>query len=284
MQHDSVSLFGSQVHYWTKNPEQQQTIVIIHGYRGTHDGLEYVMDGLPGYRLVAPDLPGFGDSTSMTERPHTIEGYADLIIALIHHLGLKKVIILGHSMGTVIGADVVKLEPDLVSHLVIINPVAEHPLKGSGAIRMAPGVWYQWAAAHAPEGLGMRLLKSKLFLLIGSAAMTKTKDKALRRKIHNIHLTYMIRFSDRKTLLEVYQSSLSGNVTSRVPHINVPTLIIAGRIDAIAPIAGQRKLALALKDSTLVELPNVGHIIHYEQPKEAAAAIVQFLRQRAPAA
>jgi len=187
-------------------------------------------------------------------------------------------------MGTVVAAEVVKLEPSLVTHLVIINPVAEHPLKGMGKFKMAPGVWYHWAAEHAPEGLGVRLLKNKLFLLIGSVAMTKTGDKALRRKIHNTHLTYMIRFSDRKTLMEVYQSSLSGNVTSRVPQIKVPTLLIAGKVDAIAPIAGQRKLAKALADSQLVELPNVGHIVHYEQPREAAAAINRFLHQREPAA
>jgi len=274
----TTKILGSEVKYWIFNNDKPRTIVMVHGFRGTHRGLQDIVDALPDFRIVIPDLPGFGDSTPMTEQPHTMRGYAECIRQLIHKLKLKQVIILGHSMGTMIGAELVALEPRLVSRLVLVNPIAEHPLRGFGVIAMSPGVLYHWLGGKVlPEKIGHWLLSNKLLFLIGSATMTKTKDKQLRKKIHNNHITYMSKFHNRHTLLEAYYASMNTTVTEQVAHIKVPTLLIAGKVDTIAPIAGQRKLANLLEHSQLIELDNVGHIIHYEKPREAAQAIRKFL-------
>jgi pimeloyl-ACP methyl ester carboxylesterase len=113
--------------------------------------------------------------------------------------------------------------------------------------------------------------------LIGSVSMTKTRDKSLRRRIHRSHMTYMSHYHDRATLLEAYYGSINNTVTMNAARITIPTLLIAGKADAIAPIAGQRKLVALFAHGKLVELDNVGHIIHYEQPAAAAQAIIDFL-------
>lgn len=278
LRHHTTKLFGSQLHYWITGPADGPVIVMVHGFRGTHHGLFDVMAQLPGYCIVIPDLPGFGDSTPMTQLPHTIEGYAQLMLALMHELKLGPVILLGHSLGTTIAAEMVARQPRAASKLILINPIAEHPLKGMGALKMAPGVLYHWLAGSIlPEALGEKVLRNKLLFLVGSAAMTKTKDKVLRQKIHNSHLTYMSRFHDRHTLLEAYQTSINNTVTTRASKILIPTLLIAGKIDAIAPIKGQRMLVKALAKGQLVEIDQVGHIIHFEKAKEAGAAINKFL-------
>ncbi|HEU5187952.1 MAG TPA: alpha/beta fold hydrolase, partial [Candidatus Saccharimonadales bacterium] len=60
---NQVKIQGSQVHYWVFNPKRQQTIVMIHGFRGTHHGLQNIIDRLDDYKIIIPDLPGFGAST-----------------------------------------------------------------------------------------------------------------------------------------------------------------------------------------------------------------------------
>jgi len=57
----------------------------------------------------------------------------------------------------------------------------------------------------------------------------------------------------------------------------VPTLLIAGASDDIAPLDGQRALAARLADAELVVIPDLCHLVHYEAPAEAAAAIERFL-------
>jgi len=55
--------------------ENAQTLVMIHGYRGNHHGLEAIAAGLTRYRVLIPDLPGFGESEPLAAE-HSVENYA----------------------------------------------------------------------------------------------------------------------------------------------------------------------------------------------------------------
>ncbi|HVQ43551.1 MAG TPA: alpha/beta hydrolase [Candidatus Saccharimonadia bacterium] len=274
----SFEAFGSHAKYWTYGDPKLPTIIVIHGFRGTHHGLLSIIKYLPKYHVVVPDLPGFGDSTPMTTQPHNMLGYARFIRELIHHLKLDPVILLGHSMGTTVAAELVALDPAIATHLILINPIAEHPLKSQTGPQIAlGGLHLKIGAQWLPEKIGLVWLSHSWPIMLASATMTKTRDKQLRRWIHANHLTYMKRFHNRHTLFEVYRASVEHTVTAHAANITIPTLLIAGRVDAIAPIKGQRKLAAAIAGAQLIEFDNVGHIIHYEKAREAAAAINDFL-------
>ena len=93
-----VSVLGSTTRYWVYGSlDAAVTIVVAHGYRGEHHGLEPVIAQLPGIRFVSPDLPGFGESTPLTEVAHSIDGYAAWLDAFVTELGLRgTALILGH--------------------------------------------------------------------------------------------------------------------------------------------------------------------------------------------
>ncbi|SIK18160.1 bromoperoxidase BpoC [Mycobacteroides abscessus subsp. abscessus] len=61
--------------------------------------------------------------------------------------------------------------------------------------------------------------------------------------------------------------------------LTMPLLVIAGDSDAIAPIEVTRGVVAGLPDVRFVELPGVGHLVHYERPDEAASAIEEFARE-----
>ena len=278
--HDSIQIDSTTtIHYWIYHPSCKRTIVMIHGFRGTHNGLEKLASNLPEYRIIIPDLPGFG-ATKRLGVPHTIENYAKIMHGFISKLNIKDATILGHSMGATILAEMLAHDPRVCSKAIMINPVCEPPTAGWGALKIAPGIAYHWLAGKIlPEVIGNAILRNKFLFLVGSSTMTMTKDKELRKWIHWNHMTYMQQFSDRESLLEAYDSSSRTVVGDYTDTISSPLLMISGKRDTITSINAARRISKKMKDVTLVELDDVGHIVHYEKPSEAAQAIREFLRK-----
>ena len=80
----TVAILGSSTRFWDYGDrDADTTLVLVHGFRGDHHGLEPVVAQLDGVRMVSPDLPGFGESTPMTEAHHDIDGYGRWLGAFV---------------------------------------------------------------------------------------------------------------------------------------------------------------------------------------------------------
>ncbi|MBW8872959.1 MAG: alpha/beta fold hydrolase, partial [Leifsonia sp.] len=99
-------VLGSTTRFWDYgDPDAATTLVLVHGFRGDHHGLEPVVAQLDGIRLVSPDLPGFGASTPLTEAAHDIDGYGRWLSEFVAALELSgRVVLLGHSFGSIVVA------------------------------------------------------------------------------------------------------------------------------------------------------------------------------------
>lgn len=275
---------GSQLHYWTYYPAPREgaeapVLVMVHGFRGTHQGLELIAGNLPEFRVVSPDLPGFGQSPPMPALPHDVSGYAKVIAGLIRQVSPGPVVLLGHSFGSIVAARVAAFDPELVSSLILVNPLAT-PVPANGGpgrlgLRFASA--YYRAAVAAPPRAGRFLLASKAFTLSMSAAMAVTRDRELRKDIHRRHLLHFSDFHDRAVLLEAFTAIASSGVVDYAADVHARTLLIAGDRDRMAPLAGARWLLPRLADGQLKTIDGVGHLVHYEKPAAAAALIRDFL-------
>jgi len=269
-----LEILGSTTRYWDYGPpDAARTIVMCHGYRGDHHGLEPVVARLPGVRVVSPDLPGFGASTPMTEQPHSIDGYARWFAEFVRAMGLEDAVVLGHSFGSIVTTHAVAagLTPPA---LILVNPIASDPAEvgGVGVTKL-----YYGLARRLPEPIGRALLASPLIVAVMSRTLVKTPDRELRAWIHEEHGRYFSGFSDVQTVAEGFDASLSAQVGDAADAVGMPTLLIAGDDDMIAPVAGARETVGRFRDGRLVVLPGVGHLIHYEAAEGAAAAITGFL-------
>jgi len=269
-----VPILGSTTRYWDYGPlHATRTIVLCHGYRGDHHGLEPVVARLPDVRIVSPDLPGFGESTPMTAQPHSIDGYARWFAEFVRSLELEHAVVLGHSFGSIVTTHAVAagLAPPA---LILVNPIASDPAEvgGVGLTKL-----YYGLARRLPERLGRALLASPLIVAMMSRTLVKTPDRALRTWIHEEHGRYFSVFSNVRTVAEGFDASLSAQVGDAAGAVGMPTLLIAGDVDMIAPAAGARETVGRFRDGRLVVLPGVGHLIHYEAAEGAAAAITAFL-------
>ena len=110
--------------------------------------------------------------------------------------------------------------------------------------------------------------------------MAKTRDPQLRRWIHNQHDLYFSAFADRRVVLAAFTASVSHDVSEFAVQIRQPTLLIAADRDDITPLAAQHRLQSLFPQASLSVIEGVGHLIHYEKPAEAAAAITAFLSPR----
>jgi pimeloyl-ACP methyl ester carboxylesterase len=286
----TVSILGSTTRYWDYGPlDSPVTIVAVHGFRGEHHGLEPIVVHLVGVRVITPDLPGFGDSTPMMastlgDTPHDIDAYSRWLGAFVDMLQLpERPIILGHSFGSIVVAAAVA-GGLATPKVILINPIAAPALKGPKAFLTSLAVFYYWAGARLPRRIGNGVLGSPLITRGVSEGMATTRDRALRRWIHEQHHTYFGRFADRDTLLEAFRASTGNNVIQYAAKIMAPTLLIAAADDPITTVADEEKLRDLLPDGTLSVLPDVGHLIHYERPAEAATLILAFLGLNSDAA
>ncbi len=274
----SVEVLGSTTRYWEYGPpDAARTVVIAHGYRGDHHGLEPVIALLPEVRFISPDLPAFGASTPMTDAPHSIDGYARWLGGFLDELGLRgEAILLGHSFGSMLTTHAIGAGLATPA-LILINPISTDPHQGGGRVMNAMTRAYSGAARKLPERLGRGLLGNWAIVQIMSVTLATTRDPQLRRWIHEEHHRYFNGFSDPKTVAEAFDASLSTDVTRYSASLTMPVLVIAGQDDEIAPAAGQHTFVAGLPDAELVMLEGVGHLIHYEQPVRAADALRRFL-------
>lgn len=270
-------MLGGTTAYWVYGPDDAATtIVAVHGFRGEHHGLEPVVAYLDGVRVISPDLPGFGETAPLPGRAHTLDAYAEWLRAFAAAVA-PGAVVLGHSFGSIVAAAAVA-GGLATPRLILVNPIGAPALSGPRGVFTRLAVFYYWAGAKLPRPVGEAVLRNGVIVRVMSVAMAKTREKNLRAFIHDQHDMYFSRFADRDVLHDAFVASVSHDVSEFAARIDVPTLLVAAERDDITPIEAERRLRTVFPDAELVEIPEVGHLIHYETPRQAAAAITPFLR------
>lgn len=273
----SIKIAGSTVHYWVYGPSSNAPVIVaVHGFRGTHHGLERILSYLPNYTVIVPDLPGFGESTPMQGRTHDIDGYSELLSEFIPIVTRpnEPVYLLGHSFGSIIAAKIASEAQLHFNGLILINPIARKP----PFVGRLGSIIYFWLGDHLGEDRARRYFAWPVAINAMSRQLTKTKDSALRRYIKHQHLAHFSEYADRRMLRESFKASVSHTVSQYASRITIPTLLIAGARDEIAPLKSQSKLYVNLTAPTeLAIIENVGHLVHYETPSDTADYIKAFI-------
>ncbi|GAA1411382.1 lipase [Glutamicibacter uratoxydans] len=275
-------LAGSELKVFSYLPaggESSGVVFAVHGFRGDHHGLERIIEQLPGYTIVVPDLPGFGASSSMTQLEHDVDGYAGVLMMLLDELSLgASTHLLGHSFGSIVAAKLAALRP--FASLSLLNPISEPALESSQALLAKLTSCYYWLCAKLPAPVGEPALRSRLFTDAMSMVMTKSKDPDMRRYVRDQHRAYFGGFHSRTTLVQAYDASISHTVGEFSSQIAIPTLLIGGVDDELGSPQTQEALRSSFPQARLVMLENVGHLIHYEKAEQVAAQLGAFLEEQ----
>jgi len=269
---------GQQIAYWTYHDSKKPTLVMIHGFTGSHEGFQYVAPLLTDFHLIIPDLPGFGQSPL----PHsklTLRELGSLMIDLIQALHLPETPhLLGHSMGSLVVAEMLRQHPSLFAHKIILASPVPMPVGLAETRRV--GVLFTrlyYLLGHRLPG-GHRIATSRKISWLGTSAIMTTKDKQLQQTIHGHHYKNLDYISDfgwnRRLHKEINHTGMSRYKAVLRPF---DVLIVNGNRDNVTPLPMQKKVAHAT-GAKLAVIPDTGHLSHYETPQQVADAITTFLR------
>lgn len=254
-----------------------QTIILIHGFRGTHHGLELIAKNLGEFTTVIPDLPGFATGPQLEK--YDLDSYVAWLHDFIAYTTPnERPILLGHSFGSIISAAYASRYPTTISKLVLVNPIGAPALEGPRAIMSQLVVFYYWLGQKMPNSFARRWLSSNLVIMVMSSTMAKTKDRKLRAFIYDQHRKYFSLFHSPASVGGGFKTSISHSVRDFATQINTPTLLIAGDKDDITPLQKQKDLVKMFPNAQLTVIENVGHLTHYETPDQVAEAIQAFIK------
>jgi len=270
---------GDKVVYWTHHDDKKPVLILVHGFTGSHEGFQYLVPLLAEFRLIIPDLPGFG----VSPLPHdqlSLRELGELFVDFIQALGLKrKPYLLGHSMGSLVVCEAVRQHPAaFAKKLILVSPVPS-PI-GMADLRRAGAMVSQfyYVASHRLPVVGKKLSVSKKITRMSTNMIMTAKDKKLRQAIHEHHFGNLNFISNIGWYSRLYrQINRTGISRYRAALEPFDVLLINGERDSVTPLRHQRRAARAIK-ATLKTIPGVGHLAHYEKPRALARAIADFLR------
>lgn len=271
--------YGADTAYWEYGDPSGEPVLLIHGFRGDHHGLEGMARQLPSRRVIIPDLPGFG-ATGPLPVAHTLDAFAAWLAAFAEAISPEGHHLVGHSFGSLVVSRAVSdgLKP---RSLTLINPISTPALHGPRAVLTKLAMMYYRLGAVLPSGAAHWLLAHPLIVRGMSASMAKTCDRDLRRWIHAQHAAYFSTYHDRNTLLQAFDASVSHTVRDIMSTYPGSMTLIAGERDDITPLNEQLRLSRMIPGCRLRVIPGSGHLVHYEAP-ELAAQIISETIDHAP--
>lgn len=258
---------------------KKPTLIMIHGFRGTHHGLLPIAKYFrKDFNVIIPDLPGFANGESLAK--YDLENYTKWLHDFIKKQPEKqKPILLGHSFGSIIASSYAAEHPRSIEKLILVNPIGAPALEGPKKVLTKLATFYYRVGEKLPEKASRRWLGSRAFVMVMSVTMAKTKDKKLRAFIHDQHKQHFSRFHTAKSVSEGFKTSVSHNVADFANKISTPTLLIAGSLDDITSLSDQYALVKKFKKGTLSVIDHVGHLTHYETPDKVARIIRNWLER-----
>lgn len=279
---ENLVVEGTDTAYWvykatTKSPATALDVVILHGYRGDHNGLEALAGALSDFNVYSPDLPGFGQSSPFAAKKHDLQGYSDWFTGFVRGLKLSRpAFLLGHSYGSSVVASATA-NGLVASGIVLINPVVDGVLSGSNRFLTAVMMVYYEIAAKLPKRSGLAMLKWKTMVSSMSAVTTKSKDKAIRKWIDEQHQMHFNSFANSEVVLQSYRSSTTTSIARFAKDISVPVLLVPSDRDEVTPQEKVFEIAKEFKNARVYLVPNCGHLVHYEAADPTMAKVTEFI-------
>ncbi len=244
-------------------------LLLIHGFRGNHHGLEPIAGALPDWEIFIPDLPGFGSTEPLAQI--TLDEYSNWLTGIYEQMP-ESTVPIGHSFGTTILARALSQRMGS-NKAVMINPIAKANFYARDLASRSVRSYYK-IARKRPE-----VLKSKVFIDLMNSALIKSKAPDLKAWIARQHQENFSDFSSPEVAIEGFEIAGKNSVADYAERIEIPVLLITGERDAVGPIAEQRALQNLFPNSEFHAVPKLGHLLHYEAPDSVAKLIEKFLER-----
>jgi 3-oxoadipate enol-lactonase len=239
-------------------------LLLVHGFPLDHTMWSAQIEEFSkSYRVIAPDLRGFGGSDGGLYST-SMERYADDMAELLEALAADRPITFcGLSMGGYIAWQFAERYSYWLGRLILCDTrsIADSPEAASNRLRMANIVMEK-----GPEPIAVTMMPN-LF------SVTNERNQPIVDRVRK-----MVMENNPQAIAAALRGmAVRPDVSSRLPGLNVPSLVIVGERDVISPPAEMKAIADALPQSRFVQIPDAGHMAPMENPTEVNRAIHDFL-------
>lgn len=254
-------------------------LLLIHGLGGNwQNWLENIPALARENTVIAPDLPGFGESELGTE-PVTIDFYADWLARLAGDLGHERVRVIGNSMGGQIAVELALRQPGLIERLVLVDAagISVESLRNSRGVMMLQSAdWLLSFWSRRVARRGMRL-----------TSRPRARRRLLSLWFHDPDrvplplIAELARGTGKPGFSAALRAVTGHRISARLADIAAPTLVVWGADDRITPVRDAGAFGAAIAGSRVEVLPATGHLSMIERPREFNDLALEFLRDGA---
>ena len=246
--------------------DKLRALVLLHAFPIGANLWEPQVRTIPaGWRLITPDLRGFGGSTELDSLSGaSMADYAQDVIDLMDELGVKRAVVGGASMGGYAAFALLQAARDRVDGLILANTRASADSPEARANRRN---MLALVDREGPSGVARDMMPR---LLGKTTKETNPEIEAFVRRLIKQQSPVAIRTAISRMMHRPDSTPL-------LPTITVPTLVITGEEDELIPVDESRAMAKAIPGATLVIVPRAGHLANLEQPEAFNQALHEFL-------
>ncbi|MBA3673833.1 MAG: alpha/beta hydrolase [Chitinophagaceae bacterium] len=262
-----LKIRGSNHFYRDLNTHKKETILLVHGHPFDNSMWDYQLHTLKDFRLILPDLKGYGKTDYRFDKIYIEEQALDLAI-LLDHLEIEKVHLIGLSMGGQIIIEFARLFPHRTISLIICdsNPSAENETSYKNRLLLAEKINSIGIIEYTNHDINKYLNQS-----------TIDNNKEVYQHLYKMMTA---------TKTEGAVASHKGRAERRnncgyLKSIRFPTLVIVGDSDFFTPAAEMQDIANQISNSEFEVIPNAGHMPNMEQPEIFNKVIDDFYEKYA---
>ena len=262
---------GVRVHYQEAGDPKAPPMILIHGFASSNLvwSKVFLEFAAAGYRVIAPDLLGYGYSGKPRHLDYTIPRQAEMVVSFMQRLGIDRAVLVGSSYGAAVAVTIALDHPTLVEKLILV-----------GAVNNNKPTRY----------LLMRLFSSPIIgdilspLVVGSRRLLRLRMKRVydrhswvldERRVDARHLPLATRGAHRAVIRTVRRCDAER--VSRDAHLlTQPTLLLWGDNDREVPLADGERLHQEIPHSRLIVFRDCGHLPHEEYPQVFTKLVLEF--------
>lgn len=250
---------------------KKPTLILVHGFRGTHKGLLAIADCLrDDFTVLTPDIPGSGDNPELDNK--TLDGYAEWFHNYIKEKKLKKPYIVGHSMGSIIVSHYIEKYPnDVADKVVFMSPVfrtKRGQRKSNRLYRVINGGMHLVPTKQRYKFCGSKFLSYAISHFL-------TADKSQQKRIDELHFLYSGKFASAASFMA--DCSISMHEQTVIPD-SKNVMLCYGEKDRLT----KHELTEAVAEKYHLDhhrFDGAGHLINYERAEQVADEIRKFLKK-----
>ena len=266
LEYKTVVVGDETWHYLEGGPNDAEVVLLLHGFGGDKDNWTRFSKSLTdGYRVIAPDLPGFGESARHADWDYSLPPQRGRLEGFVQALGLDQFHLAGHSMGGHLAGLYAHKHPEQLLSLALFC--------NSGVI--APDESDMWRAlANGDNPLIMESLEDFDALLTFASYKRPFVPWPVKGVLAQQALDYA---EFNKSIFESLKADSSSNLEPVLADIETPALILWGEYDRIVDVSSVKVMQQLMPRTEVVIMKDTGHLPMLEYPADTATHYLGFI-------